>query len=55
MEGVERLFERIVREHQHRVFAVGFALTGNRHDSANENLSAGVFVVGLAQTRDWSS
>jgi RNA polymerase sigma factor (sigma-70 family) len=33
MEGVERLFERMVREHQHRVFAVGFALTGNRHDA----------------------
>jgi RNA polymerase sigma factor (sigma-70 family) len=33
MEGVERMFERMVREHQHRVFAVGFALTGNRHDA----------------------
>jgi RNA polymerase sigma factor (sigma-70 family) len=33
MEGVERLFEQMVREHQHRVFAVGFALTGNRHDA----------------------
>src|SRR5467141_5236978 len=33
MEGVERLFERMVREHQHRVYAVGFALTGNRHDA----------------------
>ena len=33
MEGVERLFERMVREHQNRVFAVGFALTGNRHDA----------------------
>jgi RNA polymerase sigma-70 factor (ECF subfamily) len=33
MEGVERVFERMVREHQHRVFAVGFALTGNRHDA----------------------
>ena len=33
MEGVERIFERMVREHQHRVFAVGFALTGNRHDA----------------------
>jgi RNA polymerase sigma factor (sigma-70 family) len=33
MEGVERLFERMVREHQHKVFAVGFALTGNRHDA----------------------
>src|SRR6202165_4333115 len=33
MEGVERLFERMVREHQHRVSPVGFALTGNRHDA----------------------
>jgi RNA polymerase sigma-70 factor (ECF subfamily) len=33
MEGVERVFERMVREHQHKVFAVGFALTGNRHDA----------------------
>jgi RNA polymerase sigma factor (sigma-70 family) len=33
MEGVERIFERMVREHQHRVYAVGFALTGNRHDA----------------------
>ena len=33
MEGVERLFERMVHEHQHRVYAVGFALTGNRHDA----------------------
>jgi RNA polymerase sigma factor (sigma-70 family) len=33
MEGVERQFERMVREHQDRVFAFGFALTGNRHDA----------------------
>jgi RNA polymerase sigma factor (sigma-70 family) len=33
MEGVERIFERMVREHQHRIFAAGFALTGNRHDA----------------------
>jgi len=33
MEGLEGLFERMVREHQHKVFAVGFALTGNRHDA----------------------
>jgi RNA polymerase sigma-70 factor (ECF subfamily) len=32
MEGVERVFERMVREHQDRLFALGFALTGNRHD-----------------------
>jgi RNA polymerase sigma factor (sigma-70 family) len=33
MEGVESLFERMVHEHQHRLFALGFALTGNRHDA----------------------
>ena len=32
MEDVERVFERMVREHQDRLFALGFALTGNRHD-----------------------
>jgi RNA polymerase sigma-70 factor (ECF subfamily) len=32
MEGVERLFERMVDEHQDRLFALGYALTGNRHD-----------------------
>jgi RNA polymerase sigma-70 factor (ECF subfamily) len=33
MDGTERLFERMVHEHQDRVFALGFALTGNRHDA----------------------
>lgn len=33
MEPVERMFERMVHEHQHRLFALGFALTGNRHDA----------------------
>ena len=33
MEGTERAFERMVREHQDRVFALGYALTGNRHDA----------------------
>ena len=33
MEGTERLFERMVHEHQNRVFAFGLALTGNRHDA----------------------
>ena len=32
MEGVERLFERMVHEHQDRLYALGYALTGNRHD-----------------------
>jgi RNA polymerase sigma-70 factor (ECF subfamily) len=33
MEGTERLFERMVNEHQDRVFAFSLALTGNRHDA----------------------
>jgi RNA polymerase sigma-70 factor (ECF subfamily) len=33
MDGTDRLFERMVCEHQNRVFAFGFALTGNRHDA----------------------
>jgi len=33
MEGTERVFERLVHEHQHRVYALSLALTGNRHDA----------------------
>jgi len=33
MDGTERLFERMVQEHQDRVFALSLALTGNRHDA----------------------
>src|ERR1700694_936817 len=33
MDGTERRFERMVHEHQDRVFAFGLALTGNRHDA----------------------
>ena len=33
MEGVDRFFERLVRDHQDRIFALGLALTGNRHDA----------------------
>ena len=33
MEGTERVFERMVRDHQDRIYALGFALTGNRHDA----------------------
>jgi RNA polymerase sigma-70 factor (ECF subfamily) len=33
MDGAERVFERMVREHQHRVFALSLAMTGNRHDA----------------------
>ena len=33
MEGTERAFERMVHDHQDRIFAVSLALTGNRHDA----------------------
>ena len=33
MEGTERVFERLVRDNQDRVYAVSLALTGNRHDA----------------------
>jgi RNA polymerase sigma-70 factor (ECF subfamily) len=33
MEGTERVFERLVRDHQDRIFALSLALTGNRHDA----------------------
>jgi RNA polymerase sigma factor (sigma-70 family) len=33
MEGVDHVFERMVHEHQDRLYALGYALTGNRHDA----------------------
>lgn len=33
MEVTERAFERLVRDHQDRIFALTLALTGNRHDA----------------------
>ena len=33
MEGTERVFERLVHDHQDRIYALGLALTGNRHDA----------------------
>src|SRR5579859_1490792 len=33
MESTERAFERMVHEHQDRIFALGMALTGNRQDA----------------------
>ena len=33
MEVMERVFERMVHDHQDRLYALGYALTGNRHDA----------------------
>lgn len=33
MEASERVFERMVHEHQDRIFALCLAMTGNRHDA----------------------
>jgi RNA polymerase sigma-70 factor (ECF subfamily) len=33
VEGLDRLFEGMVHEHQDRLYALGYALTGNRHDA----------------------
>jgi RNA polymerase sigma-70 factor (ECF subfamily) len=33
METAERVFERMVHEHQHRIYALGYALTGSRMDA----------------------
>jgi RNA polymerase sigma-70 factor, ECF subfamily len=33
MEGTDRVFERLVHDHQDKIFALGLALTGNRHDA----------------------
>ncbi len=33
MEATERVFECLVRDNQDRIFALGLALTGNRHDA----------------------
>jgi RNA polymerase sigma-70 factor, ECF subfamily len=33
MEATERVFERLVLDHQDRIFALSLALTGNRHDA----------------------
>ena len=42
MEGVERVFERMVHEHQDRLYALGYALTGNRHDA--EDVAQDTFI-----------
>ena len=33
METAERVFERMVEDHQHRIYALSYALTGNRMDA----------------------
>lgn len=33
MEVTEKAFERLVRDHQDRIFALSLAMTGNRHDA----------------------
>src|SRR4029077_14827861 len=42
MEGTDRVFERLVRDHQDRIYALGFALTGNRHDA--EDVAQDTFI-----------
>ena len=42
MDGIDRAFERLVRDHQDRVFALGLALTGNRHDA--EDVAQDTFI-----------
>jgi RNA polymerase sigma-70 factor (ECF subfamily) len=42
MEGTDRVFERLVLDHQDRIFALGLALTGNRHDA--EDVAQDTFI-----------
>ena len=42
MEGTDRVFERLGRDHQDRIFALGLALTGNRHDA--EDVAQDTFI-----------
>ena len=42
MEGSDRVFERLVLDHQDRIYALGFALTGNRHDA--EDVAQDTFI-----------
>jgi RNA polymerase sigma factor (sigma-70 family) len=42
MEGSDRVFERLVRDHQDRIYALGLALTGNRHDA--EDVAQDTFI-----------
>jgi RNA polymerase sigma factor (sigma-70 family) len=42
MEGTDRVFERLVRDNQDRVFALSLAMTGNRHDA--EDVAQDTFI-----------
>jgi RNA polymerase sigma-70 factor, ECF subfamily len=42
MEGTDRVFERLVRDHQDRIYALSLALTGNRHDA--EDVAQDTFI-----------
>src|SRR6266568_9358364 len=42
MEATDRVFERLVRDHQNRIYALGLALTGNSHDA--EDVAQDTFV-----------
>jgi RNA polymerase sigma-70 factor (ECF subfamily) len=42
MESADRVFERMVMDHQDRIYALGLALTGNRHDA--EDVAQDTFV-----------
>ena len=42
MEATDRAFERLVLDHQDRIYALGFALTGNRQDA--EDVAQDTFI-----------
>ncbi|HET9780158.1 MAG TPA: RNA polymerase sigma factor [Candidatus Dormibacteraeota bacterium] len=42
MDYADRVFERMVLDHQDRIYALGFALTGNRHDA--EDVAQDTFI-----------
>jgi RNA polymerase sigma-70 factor, ECF subfamily len=42
MESADRVFERMVLDHQDRIYALGLALTGNRHDA--EDVAQDTFI-----------
>ena len=42
MEATDRVFERLVLDHQDRIYALALALTGNRHDA--EDVAQDTFI-----------